>query len=158
MNPFSLIKPYLWGGAILLVLSLILAVFWLRDSLQDAKTEAATEKAAKIQAMQAITKIEQSAAKEYQNRTEYLSKLEQAEYERKRLETCIADKSCIATVRVRVPAVCPANQESNPTGIITTSAELTAEAGNAYFDLREGIEEIEAKYSLCQAMLSAWAN
>jgi len=65
MNPISLIKPYLWGGAILIVLGLFLSIFWLRDSLQDAKTEAAMEKAAKVQAVQTISSIQKNAAADH---------------------------------------------------------------------------------------------
>jgi hypothetical protein len=159
MNPLQLIKPYLWGGAILIVLALLLSIFWLRDSLQDAKKEAATEKAAKIQAIQTITKIESDAAKESQNRTEYLSKLEQAENERTRLQNCIADKSCVTTIRVlKSASTCTAAQADNPAGTVSASQILDPEAQRAYFDLREGIGQLEAKYAFCQETLKAWAN
>jgi len=159
MNPLQLIKPYLWGGAIFIVLALLLSIFWLRDSLQDAKTEAATEKAAKVEALNKITKIEEDAVKESKNRTDYLSKLEQAENERKRLEKCIADKSCVATIRVRQPvSTCAAAQADNPAGTLTTSLELDPDSARAYTNLRTGIEQLEAKYAFCQETLSAWAN
>jgi len=159
MNQFSLIKPYLWGVAILVVLTMLLSIFWLRDSLQDAKTEAATEKAAKIQAVQTINKIQADAAKESQNRTEYLSKLEQAENERNRLEKCIADKSCVATIRVRQPvSTCAAAQADNPAGAVTASLELDPDSRRAYTNLRTGIEQLEAKYAFCQETLKSWSN
>jgi hypothetical protein len=159
MNPLQLIKPYLWGGAILIVLGLFLSIFWLRDSLQDAKTEAATEKAAKIQAIQTITKIEADAAKELESRQSYLSKLETAENERTRLEKCIADKSCFATIRVRQPAsTCTAAKADNPARAVTASLELDPDSQRAYFDIRDGIEQLEAKYAFCQETLKAWAN
>jgi hypothetical protein len=158
MNPLQLIKPYLWGGAILIVLGLFLSIFWLRDSLQDAKTEAATEKAAKTEALSKITKIEQEAAEESQNRTEYLSKLEQAENERNRLQNCITDKSCAVTVRVRVPTVCPANQENSAAGAITTTAELDPPDRQLVLDLRARAKKLEAKYAFCQETLKAWSD
>ncbi len=159
MNPFSLIKPYLWGVAILVVLALLLSIFWLRDSLQDAKTEAAMEKAAKVQAIQTIAKIEQLAAKESENRTTYLSKLEQAENERSRLEKCIADKSCVATIRVRQPAsTCTAAKADDPAGTVSASQVLDTDSQRAYFDLRDGIGQLEAKYAFCQETLRAWTN
>jgi hypothetical protein len=62
MNPLQLIKPYLWGGAVLIILALLLSIFWLRDSLQDAKKDAEKEGAAKIQAVQTISSIQKNAA------------------------------------------------------------------------------------------------
>jgi hypothetical protein len=159
MNQIQLIKPYLWGGAILIILALLLSIFWLRDSLQDAKKDAEKERAAKTEALSKITKIEEDAAKESKNRTDYLSKLETAENERNRLEKCIADKSCVATIRVRQPAsTCSAAQADNPAGTVSASQVLDPDSQRAYFDLREGIGQLEAKYAFCQETLISWSN
>lgn len=90
-------------------------------------------------------------------RTQYINELEVAKREKDRIEKCIADKSCVATVRVRIPATCPAGGAAGDSaGAESTSAALDPNTERRYFDLRDGIVSLEAKYGLCIQTLKNW--
>jgi hypothetical protein len=104
-------------------------------------------------------KILAEALEENANRITYLQQLEHANNEKSRLEKCIADKSCIATIRVRVPASCPvpaANKEGDTTGASTAEAELTGDAIRAYSVHASATRRVEADLNICINTLKAW--
>lgn len=111
------------------------------------------------QAKQTIEAITAEREIENTNRKELINRLEVEKNESERLKTCIADKSCVATVRVRVKADCPGlPAQNNSDRASSGSAVLTADAERAYFNLRAGIVELEGKYKFCQQTLQAWAQ
>jgi len=153
------IKTYLYAAALIAILASGAYVKWLYGSRESYKASAEFEQAEKIKAIQTIAKIQEDASREAKNRTEYLSKLEQAENERSRLQNCIADKSCVATIRVRAPvSTCAAAKADNPAGTSSANAVLTPDSQRAYFNLRDGIGQIEAKYAFCQETLRNWSD
>lgn len=93
-----------------------------------------------------------------EDRSEYLTQLEIARNEAERLETCIADRTCVPTIRVRVPATCPATSEGSAPRAESVSYELDPVAGRAYTNLRAGIKQLEADHALCLRTLRRWAS
>jgi len=61
MNP---LKPYLYGGALLLALGLAGYVMWLQHSRETYKASAEFEQSEKVKAIQTIAKIQESANKD----------------------------------------------------------------------------------------------
>ncbi len=64
MNPLQLIKPYLYGAALVAILAAGSYVYWLYSSRESYKESAALERAEKIIAVQTIAKIRESANKD----------------------------------------------------------------------------------------------
>lgn len=73
------------------------------------------------------------------------------ENETNRLERCIASGKC----GLRVAAKCPAVRADGafPGGAVSGTAELTAEAGRAYWDLRRGLDRQFAELQFCRSEL-----
>ena len=74
------------------------------------------------------------------------------ENETSALERAVAD----GTKRLRVKANCPAAVRADgtiPGGAGTATAELTAEAGRAYWDLRRGLDRQYAELQFCRSEL-----
>ena len=61
MNP---LKPYLYGGALLLVIGLAGYAMWLQHGRDTYKASAEFEKSEKVKAIQTIAKIQESANKD----------------------------------------------------------------------------------------------
>lgn len=153
------IKHYLSIAGVIL----IIAVYWRYDYVVKDRDKALynlknTETALQLQINQ-NKEIVEDALKENANRITYLRQLEIANHEKQRLEKCIADKSCVATVRVRIPTKCPvsaANQTGDSTGATTAEAELDADAIRAYSVHAGAIARVEADLDLCINTLKAW--
>lgn len=74
------------------------------------------------------------------------------ENETSALERAVAD----GTKRLRVKATCPAAVRADGTvsgGAVSGTAELTAEAGRAYWDLRRGLDRQYAELQFCRSEL-----
>lgn len=73
------------------------------------------------------------------------------ENETSALERAVAD----GTKRLRVKARCPAVRADGtiPGGVVSGTAELTAEAGRAYWDLRRGLDRQFAELQFCRSEL-----
>jgi len=73
------------------------------------------------------------------------------ENETSALERAVAD----GTKRLRVKASCPAVPADGtvPGGAVSGTAELTAEAGRAYWDLRRGLDRQFAELQFCRSEL-----
>jgi prophage endopeptidase len=67
------------------------------------------------------------------------------------LERAVAD----GTKRLRIKASCPAVRTDGtvPSGAVSGTAELTAEAGRAYWDLRRGLDRQFAELQFCRSEL-----
>lgn len=90
-------------------------------------------------------------------RTQYINELEEAKRENERIEKCIADKSCVATIRVRVPTACPGGSGSNnSSGASDIAAQLSPDSLRARSRLEANIKEWEAKTKLCIKTLKNW--
>ena len=73
------------------------------------------------------------------------------ENETSALERAVAD----GTKRLRIKASCPAVRADGtvPGGAVSGTAELTAEAGRAYWDLRRGLDRQFAELQFCRSEL-----
>lgn len=73
------------------------------------------------------------------------------ENETNALERAVAD----GTKRLRVKASCPTVRADGtvPGGAVSGTAELTAEAGRAYWDLRRGLDRQYAELQFCRSEL-----
>lgn len=73
------------------------------------------------------------------------------ENETSALERAVAD----GTKRLRVKASCPTVRTDGtvPGGAVSGTAELTAEAGRAYWDLRRGLDRQYAELQFCRSEL-----
>lgn len=73
------------------------------------------------------------------------------ENETSALERAVAD----GTKRLRIKASCPAVRADGavPGGVVSGTAELTAEAGRAYWDLRRGLDRQFAELQFCRSEL-----
>lgn len=73
------------------------------------------------------------------------------ENETSALERAVAD----GTKRLRIKASCPAVRADGtlPDGTVSGTAELTAEAGRAYWDLRRGLDRQFAELQFCRSEL-----
>jgi prophage endopeptidase len=74
------------------------------------------------------------------------------ENETSALERAVAD----GTKRLRIKATCPAAVPADgtvPGGTVSGTAELTAEAGRAYWDLRRGLDRQYAELQFCRSEL-----
>ena len=73
------------------------------------------------------------------------------ENETSALERAVADGS----KRLRIKASCPAVRADGtvPVGAVSGTAELTAEAGRAYWDLRRGLDRQFAELQFCRSEL-----
>jgi len=154
------LKSYLYGGLAILILLAIGYVYFLKESRDKYQDKAIYEQSEKEKSIATVNKMIQDNQKAESNRATYLSELEQSENERKRLEKCIADKSCIATIRVFVKSstTCTAASAPNTSGTETAMAELDSDSRRAYTNIRAGIETLESKYRLCQVTLQDWSN
>jgi hypothetical protein len=151
-------KLYLAGG---IVAVLGLAVWHYNGIIDDrddykSKMEAAQDQLNTANETIETERLERIAANN--DRLEYLAQLESAKNETKRLQSCIDNKSCVATIRVRVPASCPAAGEGGATGASTAEAELDGAAVRAYKNLRDGIARTESDLALCIATVKRWAK
>lgn len=74
------------------------------------------------------------------------------ENETSALERAVAD----GTKRLRIKATCPPAVRADgtvPGGAVSGTAELTAEAGRAYWDLRRGLDRQYAELQFCRSEL-----
>ena len=153
------LKAYMYGGLALLIIAAIVYVSFLKESRDKYQSQAALEQSEKEKAIKTIIAMTADQKKAEENRATYLSELETNKNERIRLENCIADKSCVATIRVRSPATtCTATATPNTGGTDSAVAELDPNAERAYTNLRAGIQELESKYRLCQKTIKDWSQ
>jgi hypothetical protein len=151
-------KLYLAGGIVV-----VAGLLWLRYdyvvSDRDAlKTQLAASQQEITKANETIEadRLERKALNE--DRSEYLAQLESAKNETKRLQTCIDNKSCVATIRVRVPTSCPTADAGGPAGAATAEAELDPTLRQDYYDLRDAIGRVEGDLELCISTVKRWAD
>lgn len=151
-------KLYLAGG-----IAVVVALgYWRYDYVVSDRDALKTQLAA---SQQELTKANETIEADRlerialnKDRSQYLSQLESAKNETKRLQSCIDDKSCVATIRVRVPASCPAAGEGSATGASTAEAELDPSLRSDYYNLRDAIGRVEGDLNLCIATVKRWAE
>lgn len=149
-----MIKVYAIAGILVAAAAYIGYSQW---RISDLENEYNKEKTAREQFESSLNQERKSRELENFARGQYLAELEKAEDEKERLEKCIADKSCVATVRVRVPSVCVSGSGS-PGGTETVRAELDPVAGLNSRLLRDRLIKLQAKYKYCQDTLNSWAT
>jgi len=147
-----MIRLYI-GAALVAVLSLFIWRYnHISGELEKERTRA--EKAESInEQMQLNQELENWA------REEYLKELEDTKNAKEKLEDCIANKTCVATIRVRVPTACNSGSAaSDSAGTEEYSAILSADSLRTRSRLESSIREWEAKHKLCLRTLENWAT
>jgi len=92
-------------------------------------------------------------------REEYLKELEDTKNAKEKLEDCINNKTCVATIRVRVPSTCnTGSAASDSAGTEDYSAVLSADSLRTRSRLESSIRDWEAKHKLCIRTLESWAT
>ena len=139
-----------------LAISAAVALFSWRYSYISGELEKAQERAGRAESVAA--QMQRNRELEDWSRGEYIKKLEEAEREKNRIENCIADRTCVATVRVRVPSVCPRGSEGDTAGAQEVAAQLTPAAARTRAALEHRIREQEAALAMCVQTLEQWAT
>jgi len=116
------------------------------------------ERARAKKAEEVVTQMTRNQELENWSREQYLKELEAAKNEKERVENCIANRTCVATVRVRVPAVCPGSPPSDPAGTEEITAQLSPAASRTRAALEYRIREHEAALAKCVRTLEMWAT
>lgn len=146
---------YLKIASYFAALALGFALAYAGQNLRYGITIAETEKAT----AEAIAANAQAAAKQYQDlqiqteqdRASYIKKIEAGENENKTLRSDIER----GAKRLRINAKCPTmpGAVAGAGGNDNATAELDADARQAYFDLRTGITKTESLLAFCQSEL-----
>jgi len=131
---------------------LALAV-WRYNHISD---ELDKERARATKAEEVVEQMTRNQELENWSREQYLTELEIAKNEKERVENCIANRTCVATVRVRVPAVCPGSSESDTAGAEEIAAVLSPAALRTRANLELRIREHEAALAMCVRTLERW--
>lgn len=149
-----MIKVYAIAGILVAAFGYVGYSQWRISNLEDNYQ---SEKESRQQFESSLNQERESRRLEAFAREQYLAELEKAEDEKERLEKCIADKSCVATVRVRVPTGCVPGS-GGAGGTETVRAELDPVAGLNSRLLRDRLKKLQVKYKFCQATLNSWAT
>lgn len=131
------------------------SVFDERDALVVERDNVKTELADKVKL---VKQLEDAAIADAAIRQQYLTTLKDLTDETNKLKSCVADKSCGFTVRVRTQTVCSSPGSPDSARIITGSTELAPDAERAYFRHREEIDKTEALLTLCVSTLKDWRD
>jgi hypothetical protein len=126
---------------------------WRYNHISD---ELDKERARAAKAEEVVTQMTRNQELENWSREQYLKELEIAKNEKDRIENCIANRTCVATVRVRVPAVCPGSAPSDPAGTEEVAAQLSPAALRTRAALEHRIREQEAALAMCVRTLEQW--
>jgi len=116
------------------------------------------ERARAAKAEEVVTQMTRNQELENWSREQYLKELEVAKNEKERVENCIANRTCVATVRVRVPAVCPGGSEGDTAGAEEITAQLSPAALRTRAALEHRIREQEAALAMCMRTIKQWAT
>ena len=124
--------------------------------IANLKSDVKYERQEKDLAQSSLNQERKSRRLEAFAREQYLADLEKAENEKQRLETCIANKSCVRTIRVRVPVSVPSTGSADGTEEIT--AQLSPTSTRIIADLEYRIKQWEAWAAMCQKTLFDWST
>ena len=105
-----------------------------------------------------IKTIREEAEKIAALRDVYYTDLTEAKAKNEQHEKCVANGTCVVTVRVRVPASCPTPANGDTPGAETATAELDAAARRAYSNLRSAIHEHHEWDKYCVKTLAVCAE
>jgi hypothetical protein len=128
---------------------------WRYNHISD---ELDKERARATKAEEVVEQMTRNQELENWSREQYLKELEIAKNEKERVENCIANRTCVATARVRVPAVRPGSSESDTAGAEEITAVLSPAALRTRAALERRIREQEAALSMCVRTLERWAT
>ena len=136
------------------VLTLLGAAWWRNDYLVTKVAEQKVTIAAKQAEVAQLNKdltVQQKIAVDANSRlTNHLNRLQVAEDETNRLRKCTADGTC----GLRIKTVCPRVSsvgEPSITDIRPADTELVPESRQAYFELRDGIDQVTELLTSCIA-------
>jgi len=148
MNP---LKPYLYGGALLLFIGLGLSVWWLNDSLGEAKATIAKQDSEIKAADKLIKGQNENIARNNLASVEYQKQLQVKQDENEALMSRVNTGSAKLLVRAKCPAV--QNVATDPGRAEPAAPELEESSRPAYFNLTGGIDEWKIAHDRCLKQL-----
>lgn len=143
----------LYGAFAIVILIMLSALFWMNGRIESLKLVRDNEIARRAAVEEELASEREIAKLEDQARAEFYLKLEAAQDENRTLRNAVND----ATRRLSIRASCPrVPQAESPAGTQEQAAELDPIARQAYFDLREGIAELESWVTMCHRIVNSW--
>lgn len=143
----------LYGAFAIVILIMLSALFWMNGRIESLKLVRDNEIARRAAAEEELASEREIAKLEDQARAEFYLKLEAAQDENRTLRNAVND----ATRRLSIRASCPRVPEAtSPAGTQEQAAELDPIARQAYFDLRDGIAQLEAWATMCHRIVNSW--
>jgi len=132
--------------------ALVVAAFfggWTVNGWRLDARGADAAQAATVALQTSVRQREALALKLSQANDAALSELQGAQSETNKLRDCLRAGTC----GLRVAAQCPEATAASAGLDIGAAAELTPNAGRAYFALRDGIDRASSQLSACQALI-----
>jgi len=137
------IKLWLYGGLVVALFGLILRFDYLSEKVESQKVELA-QKTEQLDAINETLKSERESLRiATENRAKYYLELESKENEIKDLRARVNS----GAAKLRIKATCPPVAADRP-GDNQAAPELTADARQAYFDLRREMNQCPAQLAL----------
>jgi hypothetical protein len=139
-----------------IAISAAVALLAWRYSYISGELEKSQERANRAESVAA--QMQRNRELENWSRGEYIKQIEAANREKERVENCITNRTCVATVRVRVPTVCPGGSKGDTPGAEEFAAQLSPAAARTRAALEHRIVENEAALAMCVRTLEQWAT
>jgi prophage endopeptidase len=144
--PFTNLKLWLYGGLAVALFGLVLRYDYLSEKVESQKIEIA-EKTADLNAINETLKKERESLRlATENRTKYILELESAENEIKTLRARV--DSGVAKLRLKATCASLPTTSANTAGSAPAAPELTADARQAYWDIRNEMNQCPAQLAL----------
>jgi len=142
--PFINLKLWLYGGLAVALFGLILRFDYLSEKVDSQKIELAQKNVELNEINETLNAEREALRVATENRAKYYLELESKENEIKTLRARVDS----GAAKLRIKATCPpitADRSSDN----STAPELTADARQAYWDLRSQINQCPAQLNLC---------
>jgi len=142
--PFTNLKLWFYGGLAVALFGLILRLDYLSEKVESQKVEI-SQKNEQLNATNKTLESEREALRvATENRAKYYLELESKENEIKNLRARVDSGAAKLRVKATCPPIATDRPSDNP-----AAPELTADARQAYWDLRREINQCPAQLNLC---------
>jgi len=138
------LKLWLYGGLAVAIFGLILRFDYLSEKVESQKIEIAQKNVQLNEINETLQSERKALLVATENRAKYYLELESKENEIKTLRA----RDAAGLTKLRVKATCPTIAADRPSDN-STAPELTADARQAYFDLRREMNKCPAQLNLC---------
>jgi len=144
--PFTNLKLWVYGGLAVALFGLVLRFDYLSEKVESQKIELAQKNVQLNETNETLKSERESLRIATENRTKYILELESAENEIKTLRARV--DSGAAKLRLKATCANVPTTSANTAGSAETAPELTEDAGQAYWDLRNEIIQCPAQLAL----------